>query len=329
MFQAMFAIITPALILGAIAERMRFGVWCAFITIWLLAVYCPLAHMVWSAEGWIFKAGAIDFAGGLVVHMSSGFSAIVAALFLGKRRGLGREPMPPHSLPLCLIGAGLLWTGWFGFNAGSALSASPLATLAFLNTGTAASAAVVTWALIEWLHRGKPTALGGATAAVAGLVAITPACGNVGRSGAIWIGVGVSAISYAACTFLKPAFGYDDSLDVFGVHALGGAWGALASGLFAVTLGSGIETNLQQVLVQLRGIAFVVGFAPVATAAILLALHFVLGPLRVSEESELEGLDLSEHSESAYGFAGGGMLAPEMEHAGGTTSPSRLFERVS
>jgi Amt family ammonium transporter len=311
MFQAMFAIITPALILGAIAERMRFGVWCAFITIWLLAVYCPLAHMVWSSEGWIFKAGAIDFAGGLVVHMSSGFSAIVAAIMLGKRRGLGRDPMPPHSLPLCLVGAGLLWTGWFGFNAGSALSASPLATLAFLNTSTAASTAVVAWALIEWLHRGKPTALGGATAAVAGLVAITPACGNVAPAGAIAIGVGVAIISYAACTFLKPAFGYDDSLDVFGVHALGGAWGALASGLFAVTLGSGIESNLQQVMVQLRGIAFVVGFAPVATAVILLGLQAVFGSLRVADEAEMEGLDLSEHSESAYGFAGGGTVAPE------------------
>ena len=190
--------------------------------------------------------------------------------------------------------------------------ASPLATLAFLNTGTAASTAVVAWALIEWAHRGKPTALGGATAAVAGLVAITPACGNVGPMGAIWTGVGVSIISYAACTFLKPTLGYDDSLDVFGVHALGGAWGALASGLFAVTLGSGIETNLQQVTVQLRGIAFVVGFAPVATAGILLALQLLFGSLRVPEEAELEGLDLSEHSESAYGFAGGGVVAPEM-----------------
>src|SRR5215475_1044012 len=200
MFQAMFAIITPALILGAIAERMRFGVWCAFITIWLLLVYCPIAHMVWSSGGWIFKASAIDFAGGLVVHMSSGFSAIVAALLLGKRRGLGKDPMPPHSLPLCLVGAGLLWTGWFGFNAGSALSASPLATLAFLNTGTAASTAVVAWAVVEWLHRGKPTALGGATAAVAGLVAITPACGNVAPVGSILIGFGVAIVSYAACT---------------------------------------------------------------------------------------------------------------------------------
>ena len=311
MFQAMFAIITPALILGAIAERMRFGVWCAFIAVWFLVVYCPIAHMVWASEGWIYKASAIDFAGGLVVHMSSGFSAIVAALMLGKRQGLGRESMAPHSLPLCLIGAGLLWTGWFGFNAGSALSASPLAALAFLNTSTAASMAVVTWAAIEWVHRGKPTALGGATAAVAGLVAITPACGNVAPAGALAIGVGVSIISYAACTFLKPALGYDDSLDVFGVHALGGAWGALASGLFAVTLGSGIESNAQQTMAQLKGIVFVALFAPIATAVLLALLGVVFGSLRVSEDAEQEGLDLSEHSESAYGLSSGSLVGLE------------------
>jgi Amt family ammonium transporter len=235
--------------------------------------------------------------------MSSGFSAIVAALMLGKRRGIAKDAMPPHSLPLCLIGAGLLWAGWFGFNSGSALSASPLAAVAFVNTSTAASAAVVAWALVEWLHRGKPTALGGATAAVAGLVAITPACGNVSPMGAIWVGVGVTIVSYAAITFLKPAFGYDDSLDVFGVHALGGAWGALASGIFAVTLGSGIESNAQQIMVQLRGMAFVIVFAPLATAVILLALHALFGSLRVDAEAEMQGLDLSEHSESAYGVA--------------------------
>jgi Amt family ammonium transporter len=234
--------------------------------------------------------------------MSSGFSAIVAALYLGKRRGFGKEPMPPHNLPLCLVGAGLLWAGWFGFNAGSALSASPLAALAFMNTSTATSMAVITWAAIEWIHRGKPTALGGATAAVAGLVAITPACGNVSPMGAMCIGFGVSIISYCACTFLKPAFGYDDSLDVFGVHALGGAWGALASGIFAVTLGSGIESNAQQILVQLRGIGFVVVFAPLATIAILLALTAVMGTLRVSDEEEYIGLDLSQHSETAYEY---------------------------
>jgi Amt family ammonium transporter len=316
MFQAMFAIITPALILGAVAERMKFSAWVAFITVWLLAVYCPIAHMVWGGEGWIFKAGAIDFAGGLVVHMSSGFSALVAALMLGKRRGYGKEPMPPHSLPLCLIGAGLLWTGWFGFNAGSALSAGPLASLAFLNTGTATSTAVVVWALIEWMHRGKPTALGAATAAVAGLVAITPACGNVAPIGSIWVGAGVAVISYLACTFLKPAFGYDDSLDVFGVHALGGAWGALASGLFAVVLGSGIESNAQQVLVQLKGIGFVAVFAPVMTFAILSLLKLVFGSLRVSDEDEVGGLDLSQHQENAYSFGGVGASSMSAEALG-------------
>ena len=329
MFQAMFAIITPALILGAIAERMKFSVWTVFITVWLLVVYCPIAHMVWASEGWIFKSSAIDFAGGLVVHMSSGFSALVAALMLGKRRGFGKDPMPPHSLPLCLIGAGLLWTGWFGFNAGSALSASPLATLAFLNTGTAASAAVVVWAFIEWIHRGNPTALGGATAAVAGLVAITPACGNVTPMGAIYIGIGVSIISYAACTFLKPALGYDDSLDVFGVHALGGAWGALASGIFASTLGSGIESNAQQILVQLKGIVFVALFAPAMTFVILSVLKLAFGSLRVSEEEEFGGLDLSQHSESAYTFGtGGGSVLAEIggHHSAALSSLSVLSE---
>jgi Amt family ammonium transporter len=317
MFQAMFAIITPALILGAIAERMKFSAWVVFLAVWLLVVYCPIAHMVWASEGWIFKSSAIDFAGGLVVHMSSGFSAIVAAIMLGKRRGFGREPMPPHNLPLCLVGAGLLWTGWFGFNAGSALSASPLAALAFLNTSTATSTAVIAWALIEWLHRGKPTALGGATAAVAGLVAITPACGNVGPMGSIYIGIGVAIISYVACTFLKPACGYDDSLDVFGVHALGGAWGALASGIFAVTLGSGVESNAQQIMIQLKGIVFVAAFAPIATFLILTVMRLAFGSLRVTEEEEVEGLDLSQHSENAYALGPGSAIALE---AGGVVS---------
>lgn len=322
MFQAMFAIITPALILGAIAERMKFSVWVAFISLWLLVVYCPIAHMVWASEGWIFKASAIDFAGGLVVHMSSGFSAIVAALFLGKRQGFGKDPMPPHNLPLCLVGAGLLWAGWFGFNAGSALSASPLAALAFLNTGTATSTAVVVWALIEWVHRGKPTALGGATAAVAGLVAITPACGNVGPLGSIAVGFGVSVISYVACTFLKPALGYDDSLDVFGVHGLGGMWGALASGLFAVTLGSGVESNAQQFMIQLKGVVFVIVFASVATLILLIALKTVFGSLRVSEEEEYDGLDISQHSENAYSLGGGGSIASEPMRASIASSTS-------
>ena len=308
MFQAMFAIITPALILGAVAERMKFSAFLSFICIWLIVVYCPLAYMVWGG-GWIFQAGAIDFAGGLVVHMSSGFSAIVAALMVGKRRGYGKEPMPPHSMPLCLIGAGLLWVGWFGFNAGSALSASPLAALAFLNTSTATSTAVVVWSAIEWMHRGKPTALGAATAAVAGLVAITPACGNVSPMGSIAVGAGVSIVCYMAVTFLKPAFGYDDSLDAFGVHGMGGAWGALASGIFATTLGTGITSNAQQILVQLKGIGFTAIYAPLASLVILTVLKLVFGSLRVSDEAEFEGLDVSEHSESAYALSGGSLGA--------------------
>jgi Amt family ammonium transporter len=333
MFQAMFAIITPGLIIGAVAERMKFSAFVVFITAWLLLVYCPIAHMVWSAEGWIFKASAIDFAGGLVVHMSSGFSALVAAIMVGKRRGFGKEPMPPHSLPLCLMGAGLLWAGWFGFNAGSALSASPLATLAFLNTGTAASMATISWAGIEWLHRGKPTALGVATAAVAGLVAITPACGNVSPMGALAIGFGVAVICYAAVTFVKPMFGYDDSLDAFGVHGIGGMWGAIASGIFAVTLGAGIESNAQQIVVQLEGVAFTAVFAPVMTVLILSGMKLVFGSLRVDEEAESIGLDLAEHSESAYvsagsggGFGSGSLIesgARPTGHAMSTTNPQR------
>ncbi len=313
MFQGMFAIITPALILGAVAERMRFSAFIAFISLWVLFVYCPLAYMVWGG-GWIFQAGAIDFAGGLVVHMSSGFSALVAALVVGKRRGYGSEQMAPHSMPLVLIGAGLLWAGWFGFNAGSALSATPLAALAFLNTSTAASMAVVAWAGIEWLHRGKPTALGAATAAVAGLVAITPACGNVSPLGAMAVGLGVTLICYSAVTFLKPALGYDDSLDAFGVHGVGGAWGALASGIFATTLGSGIESNGAQILVQLKSIGFTMVFAPVISFAILMLLKVVFGSLRVSDEAEFDGLDISEHSESAYSHhTGSGMGAGAAE----------------
>jgi Amt family ammonium transporter len=312
-FQGMFAIITPALILGAVVERMKFSAFLAFISLWLILVYCPLAYMVWGG-GWIFQAGAIDFAGGLVVHMSSGFSALVAALVLGKRRGFGRDPMQPHSMPLCLIGAGLLWAGWFGFNAGSALSATSLAALAFLNTTTAASTAVFAWATIEWMHRGKPTALGAATAAVAGLVAITPACGNVSPLGAIAVGLGVSAVCYAAVTFLKPMLGYDDSLDAFGVHGVGGAWGALASGLFAVSFGSGIESNAQQVMVQLKSIGFTMVFAPVVTLVILYSLRLVFGSLRVNDEAEFDGLDVSEHSESAYSFGSGTSIGAGIGH---------------
>jgi Amt family ammonium transporter len=303
-FQGMFAIITPALMIGAFAERMRFGPYLAFTGLWVLFVYAPLAHMVWGG-GLISEWGALDFAGGLVVHMSSGFSALTAAIFLGKRRGFGKEPMPPHNLPFTVIGAALLWVGWFGFNAGSELAADGIAGLAFLTTNTAAAAAVVTWIVVEWLHRGKPTMLGAATGAVAGLVAITPACAFVSPMGSIAIGIGAGIFCYAAVLLLKPALGYDDSLDVFGVHGIGGAWGALAAGLFVWSAGAaGDVVWTDQVLTQIKSIAFTAIFCPAITLAILFALRLVFGSLRPSEEAEAEGLDLTEHSESAYTFGG-------------------------
>jgi Amt family ammonium transporter len=224
---------------------------------------------------------------------------------VGKRKGFGKQPMAPHSLPLCLTGAGLLWVGWFGFNAGSALSASPLATLAFLNTSTAASMATLTWAGIEWMHRGKPTALGAATAAVAGLVAITPACGNVDPAGALAMGFLVSVICYGAVTFLKAKLGYDDSLDAFGVHGVGGTFGAIGAGVFATTLGAGVETKTAQIWIQLEGVLIVAVLAPLATFLLLTLLKFVFGGLRVDDEAEFNGLDLAEHHEAAYTMGGG------------------------
>jgi Amt family ammonium transporter len=303
MFQGMFAIITPALMIGAFAERMRFAPYLAFITVWLLLVYCPLAHMVWGG-GLISGWGALDFAGGLVVHMSSGFSAIVVALFLGPRLGHRKQPMPPHSLPLVVIGAALLWVGWFGFNAGSELAADGTAGLAFLTTSTATSAAVLTWLAIEWMHEGKPTVLGAATAAVSGLVSITPACAFVSPAGSILVGIGGGALCYLFVMIVKPAWGYDDSLDVFGVHGIGGAWGALATGLFIASfaLPEGM-TRGGQVLIQLQSIAFTAVFAPLMTLVILFVLRAVFGTLRPIEEHESVGLDQSEHNESAYNEA--------------------------
>ncbi|NRA01120.1 MAG: ammonium transporter [Myxococcales bacterium] len=300
MFQGMFAIITPALMLGAFAERMRFSAYMCFIAIWVLVVYCPLAHMVWGG-GWIGGMGAMDFAGGLVVHMSSGFSALAAAIILGKRRGYGTEQMAPHSLPLTVIGASLLWVGWFGFNAGSQLAADGTAGLAFLTTQTATATAVLAWLLIEWMHRGKPTVLGGATAAVAGLVAITPACAFVTPGGSILVGLGAAIFCYMAVTMLKPGAGYDDSLDVFGVHGVGGAWGALATGLFIApwAVQDGVSWG-GQVMKQVASIGFTAVFAIVATTIILYVLRVILGDLRVSEEDESTGVDLTQHSESAY-----------------------------
>ena len=300
-FQGMFAIITPALMLGAFAERMRFGAYLVFITVWLFLVYVPLAHMVWGG-GWIGESGALDFAGGLVVHMSSGFSALVACLILGKRLGYGREQMHPNNLPFTMIGASLLWVGWFGFNAGSELAADGTAGLAFLTTQTAAASAVFFWAAIEWVHRGKPTQLGAATGAVAGLVAITPACAFVGPGGAIWIGLGASVFCYFFVTVVKPKMGYDDSLDVFGVHGIGGAWGALATAIFLApwAMDEGISQGTQ-LWIQLQSVIFTAVYAGVVTLVILVIMKAIMGDLRVSEEDEHEGLDLTQHSETAYG----------------------------
>lgn len=302
MFQGMFAIITPALMLGAFAERVRFSAYLIFITVWVFVVYIPLAHMVWGG-GWIgTQLAALDFAGGLVVHMSSGFSALVACLFLGPRLGFGREQMHPNSLPYTMIGASLLWVGWFGFNAGSALAADNFAGLAFLTTQTATATAVLGWTLIEWIHRGKPTQLGAATGAVAGLVAITPACAFVGPGGAIAIGAGASLICYFAVTVVKPALRYDDSLDVFGVHGVGGAWGAIATALFIApwALPEGVTMG-GQLIKQLLSVGFTAVFACTLTWVILLVMKLVMGDLRVTPEDESEGLDLALHSETAYG----------------------------
>jgi len=302
MFQGMFAIITPALMLGAFAERMRFSAYMVFISIWLFVVYVPLAHMVWGG-GYIGSTlGALDFAGGLVVHMSSGFSALVACLFLGPRKGYGKDSMPPNSLPFTVIGASLLWVGWFGFNAGSELAADGVAGLAFLTTQTAAATAVLVWVLIEWAHVGKPTVLGAATAAVAGLVGITPACAFVGPGGAMLVGAGGAGLCYSALSILKPKLGYDDSLDVFGVHGVGGMWGAVATGLFIAPWGlqDGVSQGAQ-ILKQLTSVGITAVYAVVLTFVILFAMKLVMGDLRVDTESEHGGLDLSEHSETAYG----------------------------
>jgi Amt family ammonium transporter len=233
MFQAMFAIITPALIIGAFAERVRFSAFLVMTVLWVTLVYDPLAHWVWGSGGWMRNLGALDFAGGIVVHVSSGISALVMAILLGKRIGYEKEPFRPHNLPFTVLGGALLWFGWFGFNAGSALGANELAANAFVTTNTATAAAGLTWALIEWRLSGAPTVLGTVTGAVAGLVAITPACGFVTPVNAIFIGVSVSMICYTAIAVVKARRGYDDSLDAFGVHGVGGAWGTIATGLFA------------------------------------------------------------------------------------------------
>ena len=302
-FQGMFAIITPALIAGAIADRMKFSAFLTFAVLWATLVYDPLAHWVWGG-GWIGDMGALDFAGGTVVHISSGVSALVAAIVLGKRLGYPAEPMPPHNVPYTVIGAALLWFGWFGFNAGSALAADAVAVGAFVATNTAAAAATLGWMGAEWWTRGKPTVLGAATGAVAGLVGITPAAGFVGPLSAIVIGVAVGVVCFAACS-VKFRFGYDDSLDVVGVHGVGGALGALLTGVLASTaVNPGgadglLFGNPGQLWIQFVSVAVTAVYCGGVTYILLKIVDAVIG-LRVTEDDEQVGLDLSQHGETAY-----------------------------
>jgi Amt family ammonium transporter len=299
MFQGMFAIITPALISGAVAERMKFSTYCVFILLWATLVYDPLAHWVWGDGGWLLKMGALDFAGGTVVHLSSGISALVLALFLGKRKGYPHERIFPHNLTMTLLGAGLLWFGWFGFNAGSALSSGGSAALAFTATQTAAAAGALSWMLVEWIRGGKPSALGAASGVVAGLVVITPAAGFVTPGWALLMGLMAGVVCYSG-VMLKHKIGYDDSLDAFGVHGVGGAFGAVATGVFATVGATGLITgNFHQVLVQLIGVGAAAAYAVVVTALIVLVLKATMG-LRISREDEVMGLDQVAHSETGY-----------------------------
>ncbi len=309
-FQLMFAIITPALITGAFAERMKFSGLLIFMALWGTIVYFPMAHMVWGPGGYLnaFDGGKIpclDFAGGTVVHVSSGVSALVAALFLGKRRGYPTEEMRPHNLPLAFIGACLLWVGWFGFNAGSALSAGGLASAAFVNTHFAAAAAVVGWLLIEWIRDGSPSSLGGITGAVAGLVAITPAAGFVTPMAALTIGFTAGFVCYFFVAVLKVKLGYDDSLDAFGVHGIGGSLGAILTGLFAHPSVDGsssglLQGNSQQLINNTLGVLITWVLAGVATFIILKIVDALVGGIRVTEPHEFSGLDMTQHGEEAY-----------------------------
>ncbi|KAF5055532.1 Ammonium transporter [anaerobic digester metagenome] len=302
-FQCMFAIITPALITGAFAERMRFSAFLIFIVLWCTFVYAPLCHWVWGG-GWMFKMGALDFAGGAVVHMSSASAALAAALVIGKRKGWGKRSFLPHNLPMTMIGTALLWFGWFGFNAGSALAANELAGSAFVTTHMAAATAMLAWLFVEWKLHGKPTTLGAASGAVAGLVAITPAAGFVGVIPSVLIGLGAGIFCYFGVS-LKSRFGYDDSLDVVGIHGIGGIWGALATGLFATKAvnAAGADGlfygNPGQLWVQFVSVVATLAFSFIVTYA-LLKIVGAITPLRVTEEEEEAGLDVSQHSESAY-----------------------------
>ncbi len=320
-YQLMFAIITPALVTGAFAERMKFSSMAVFLSLWSLVVYAPMAHMVWG-KGGLLNASlggrfpTLDFAGGTVVHITSGVSALVCALYLGKRAGYPREPMMPHSVVLSLVGACLLWVGWFGFNAGSALSSGPLATSAFVNTQFGAAAAALAWAAAEWVRNGKPSALGGISGAVAGLVAITPAAGYVQPMSALLIGLLAGLFCYGMVVWVKNRFGYDDSLDAFGIHGAGGTLGAVLTGIFASSainpvfkdakgnpLPSGaIEGHWGQVGNQIVGIAIAWALSIVGTLVLLKLVDLAMG-LRVSADDEREGLDITQHGEEGYDFA--------------------------
>jgi Amt family ammonium transporter len=304
-FQMMFAVITPALIIGAYAERVKFPAFLLFTILWATFVYDPLAHWVWGTGGWLKNLGALDFAGGMVVHISSGVSALVLALLLGKRVGLNHNPVRPHNLPFTVLGAALLWFGWFGFNAGSALAADGIAANAFVTTNTATAAAGLAWALIEWWHNGTPTVLGVATGAVAGLVAITPACGFVNPMNAMFIGIIVAMVCYLAVAVIKGKLGYDDSLDAFGVHGVGGTVGTIATGLFAekaVNAGGAnglLFGNAHQLVVQSLSLLATITFAVIMTFIIFKIVDAIIG-MRVEEKNEIIGLDLTQQSEAAY-----------------------------
>ena len=305
-FQLMFAVITPALITGAFAERMKFSGFLLFTILWCVLVYAPVAHWVWGVGGWIRMMGALDFAGGTVVHINAAAAALAAVLVIGKRRDLGSESLSPHNLPMTVLGAALLWFGWFGFNAGSALSAGPLAVSAFVATHLAAAAATVSWVVVEWLHRGKPTTLGAASGGVAGLVAITPAAGFVTPLPAIAIGLVAGALCYAG-VLLKWRLRFDDSLDVVGVHGVGGITGALLTGIFATTAVNAaganglLYGNPGQLVTQLIAVVVTAGYSFGVSYVLLRIVDATVG-LRVSAEEESVGLDLSQHSESGYAF---------------------------
>ena len=303
-FQCMFAVITPALISGAFAERMKFSAFIVFMVLWMTVVYCPVAHWVWGPGGWISGLGALDFAGGTVVHINAGVAALACALVLGKRKGYGTAPMMPHNLTLTLLGAGLLWFGWFGFNAGSALKADEGASMAFVVTHMATAAAAMSWVFAEWIIKGKPTTLGVASGAVAGLVAITPASGYVGPVSSVIIGAVAGVVCYLA-VLLKTPLGYDDSLDVVGVHGVGGAWGAIATGLFASkAINSGAADGLffgnpGQLWIQIVAVLATIVYSFVVTLIILYVIKAIMG-LRVAEEDEMAGVDTSVHGEAGY-----------------------------